>query len=240
MNRFFVRAAALAIALATLAAVQATAQVVKKGVDYWVTPNNSMTKFKFKEGDVETLCKVRPDPKWNHQVILRGVRTQGSDWDSAVARLANAKFNPAGTASTPVQFKSLALASTTASDTPCGKLDWSVRLARGVQPITKMKITKTSKRGGTFFVNLALRVEMRAVKADTGAYVGSLFYDVKLKDPPGGTPWSFSPTNVFRPGMNDNDDCIDVLREKLGQFDPDSDHFYYISQLIANKDCGRK
>ena len=85
-----------------------------------------------------------------------------------------------------------------------------------------MKITKTSKKGGIFFAELALRVEMRASRPAPEAYVGSLFYDIKLPDPAGGTPWSFGPTNVFRPGMNEADNCIQVLREKLGNFDPNS------------------
>ncbi|HEY0558496.1 MAG TPA: hypothetical protein VGG20_29865 [Thermoanaerobaculia bacterium] len=240
MTRYPVRIMVLSLTLATLAAIPAAAQIIPKGVDYWVTPDNGKTTFKFKEGDVESLCHVKPVVKWDHQVTLHGVHTKGADWDSAVARLTEARFDPAGNASTRVQFKSLALASTKASDTPCGKLNWTARLAKGTQPITAMKITKTANQGGKFFADLALRVEMRATKADTGAYLGSLFYDVKLPDP-AGTAWAFSSTHAFQPGIDPvTKDCVDVLRKKLGDFSPDSQHFYYISNLIAHKDCRNK
>src|SRR5947199_3418074 len=149
MSRYPMRTMVLSLTLATLAAIPAAAQIIPKGVDYWVTPNNGKTTFKFKEGDVESLCHAAPG-QWDHQVTLHGVPTKGADWDSAVARLIEARFDPAGNASTRVQFKSLALASTKTSDTPCGKLNWTARLAKGTQPITAMKITKTSNQGGKF------------------------------------------------------------------------------------------
>lgn len=245
MNRIFVRAAALSIALVTLAAAPAAAQVIKKGVDYWRTPASG-TKLKFPDKDVESLCKVKPDPSWNHEVILRGIPAQGSDWDSAVARLVDATFDRSGNAQTRVQFQSLSLISTTPSDTPCGKVIWTARLARGRQPITPMKITKKGPtgQGGVFSAKLGLKVEIQANRADTGDYVGSLFYDIELPDPQGGTPWSFSTANDFRPGMTEQNNCIQVLREKLGTLDPnnqtDAQHIYFISNLIAKGQCRDK
>jgi hypothetical protein len=239
MNRFFVRSAALAIALATLAAVPAAAQVIKKGIDYWRTPASG-TKFKFPDKDVESLCKATPDPSWNHEVSLRGIPAQGSDWDSAVARLDDANVGYRREAVTRVQFRSMAMISNGPSDTPCGKLIWIARLDKHAQPITKMKIVKKSAKGGSFSADLALRVEIQANRADTGAYVGSLFYDIKLPDPGGSTPWSLSASNVFRPGMTEANDCIQVLRDKLGTFPPGSDHIYFISDLIARGECRKQ
>jgi hypothetical protein len=85
-----------------------------------------------------------------------------------------------------------------------------------------------------------LRVEMQANRFDTGAYVGSLFYDIKLPDPTGGTPWSFGAGGGFRPGMTETNNCIQVLRDKLGTFPPGSSHFYFISDLIAKGQCERQ
>lgn len=241
MIRFLVRATVLSLGLAILAATPVAAEVIKKGTDYWRTPAGGSTRFTFPVGDVESFCRARrPYRHWNHQVLLRGIPAQGSDWDSAVERLEDATFDPSGTAHTRVNFQSLALTSIAPSDTPCGKLNWEVRLAKGRQPITEMKITKTSERGGAFAADLALRVEMRATNADTGASVGSLFYDVNLPDPTGGTVWSYSKENVFRPGINTDDDCIQVLREKIGDFPEDSEHFYFISDLIARGVCREK
>jgi hypothetical protein len=249
MTRLLVRTAILSIALATLAAVLAAAEKkeykekgkgrekeIEEGVDYWRTPASG-TMFTFPAGDVETLCHKPPDPSWNHQVSLKGVPTKGADWDSAVARLTDAEFDKTGTAHTKVQFKSLALASTTPTDTPCGKLNWTARLAKGKQPITPMKITLAPDgKGGVFSAELALKVEMQAT-AVTGASVGRLFYDIKLPDPAGGTPWSFGANNAFRPGMDANNNCIQVLRDKLGTFPPGSQHIYFVSNLIAKGQC---
>jgi hypothetical protein len=239
MTRFLLRASVLTIALAILVGAPAAAQVIPKGIDYWRTPLNG-TKFKLPDKDVEALCKKAPDPSWNHEVTLRGIPAQGSDWDSAVARLENAKFDDKGNASTRVQFRSLSLISTAPSDTPCGRLIWTARLAKGPQPITPMKITKRSDQGGVFQADLALRVEMQANHFDTGAYVGRLFFDIKLPDPSTPTPWSFGAGNQFRPGMTETNDCIQVLRKKLGTFPPDSQHYYFISNLIAQGKCREK
>jgi hypothetical protein len=250
MIKHLIRLSTLLIALAFLAALPAAAQVIPKGVDYWVTPPpgavnfvppaDAKTQFTFPDKDVESLCHSHAyGGTWNHQVTLQGVHAAGVDWDSAVARLDNARFNRAGDAFTRVQFKSIAMASTAEMETPCGKLKWTVRLAKK-QPITKMKIHKATAKGGLFYAPLALRVEMRANKAGTGAYLGSLFYDIKLDDPPGGTGWSFGPGNAFRPGVDENDKCLEVLRKKLQQMGNDPQHFYYISNLIAHHDCNRE
>ncbi len=48
------------------------------------------------------------------------------------------------------------------------------------------------------------------------------------------------PDGQFRAGMTETDNCIDVLREKLNQYSPDSRHFYYISDLIAQGKCSER
>jgi len=252
MARFSVRTTTLLITLAILAALPAAAAEknygkekgleIEEGTDYWRTPPGG-TAFTFPAGDVETLCHKAADPSWDHKVALQGVPAKGSDWDSAVSRLKDAKFDKTGTAHTTVQFKSLSLVSSTPTDTPCGKLDWTAHLAKGKQPITKMKITKTPDgKGGTFFADLALRVEFRATKAGTKDIVGRLFYDVKLPDGGKGTDWSFAADHkTFRAGMDANNLCLQVLRDKLGTFNPakpeDARHIYYISNLIAKGQC---
>lgn len=248
MARFLVRTTVLSIALTSLAAFTAAAaekeygrgSEIEEGTDYWRTPASG-TMFTFPAGDVESLCHKAADPAWDHKVALKGVPAKGSDWDSAVSRLEDAKFDKTGTAHTTVRFKSLSLESSAPTDTPCGKLDWTARLAKGKQPVTKMKITKTpDNKGGAFFADLALRVEFRATKAGGQATVGRLFYDVKLPDPSGGTPWSFGANNVFRAGMTPTNNCIQVLRDKLGTFPPGSQHIYFISDLIAKGQCEKR
>lgn len=240
MSRFLVRAMVLLVALAVLGVVPAVAhkEEILRGIDYWRTPPSG-TVFTFPSGDVESLCNATPSPGWNHQVSLRGVPAPGSDWDTAVQRLDNARFDRNGIGLTQVRFRSISLASNAPSDTPCGKLHWRVRLARGRQPITPMRITRMSAEGGVFFANLALRVEFQATEDGTGAPVGRLFYDINLGDVPGGTPWSFRSDGVFRAGMDANENCLQVLRDKLGTFPAGSQHIYFISNLIARGECKR-
>lgn len=236
MNSNLFRAAALGTFLVSLAALPATAQVVPAGPDYWVTPPNGETRYTFPEKDVESLCGAVPSAAWDHQVTLRGVPAAGSDWDTMVWRLNDAVFDPSGNASTKIQVRALNLASAATQATPCGDLDWRVRLA-GQQAVTLMKLRRTSQRGGFFSADIAVNVEFQAF--NSGAYIGSLFYNIVLPDPQNGTPWSFGPTGQFRAGMTETDNCIDVLRAKLLTYDVSSRHFYWISDMIAAGQCKR-
>ena len=238
MTRNILRMTVLGILLAGLAALPVSAQPpIGPGPDWWVTPANNQTFATFAAGDVESLCGAPPSNSWDHTVLLRGIPQQGQDWDTAVARLDKAVFNSSGTAVTRIQVQTLAFASLAPQSTPCGVLNWTAGLS-GVQPIRQMTINHTTPNGGVFFAMISVRVELRATDAGTGKYIGSLFYVIDLPDPPGGTPWSFDPaTGRFRPGMTDTNNCIDVLRAKLSTFDPNSQHYYFISNLISQGRC---
>jgi hypothetical protein len=231
-------ATVLAVLLLSLAAIPATAQTIPAGTDRWVTPANNQTLFLFPSGDVESLCGAPPSSLWDHHVFLRGIAQGGSDWDTAVTRLDNAVFGTSGSASTRIQVTSLNFSSITAQSTPCGTLTWMVRLS-GTQPITTMKLTRTASNGGSFFATISVRVEFRAFDA-SGAYRGSLFYSRDLPDTGSGVGWSFSTTGAFQPGISTAGTCIDVLRKKLTMTDPDSQHYYFISNLIAMGRCTRQ
>ncbi|MFL6195018.1 MAG: hypothetical protein ACJ75H_12660 [Thermoanaerobaculia bacterium] len=246
MTKHLVRLFIFAFLFASLAALPSMAQPIPAGPDYWVTPSNGQTFFEFPTGDVESLCGQPPLLGWNHQVALRGIPQAGADWDTVVRRLDNINFPPyvpgsTFSATTRVQVQSLNFVSITPHATPCGDLNWTARLA-GVQPVTKMVVTRTSQRGGTFSANLTVSVEMSATDIQ-GKYVGSLFYTRDLPDSTAnGTPWSWKDPNgggIFRPGVNDTDNCIAVLRAKLNTFDPASSHYYWISDMIAQGICTR-
>jgi hypothetical protein len=236
MTKLIVRAAASAILLAGLA-LPVTAQPIPAGNDYWQTPDNGQTLFEFPDGDVESLCG-KPAEGLNLTAKLRGVPAAGSDWDTIIARLDTAVFDTAGKAMTRIQVKHIAFESSYMG-TPCGEVRWVVSLASCPQPITKMVIyNKPTKR---FFANIAVSVEFKAFDSK-GAFLGSLFYTRELPDPASGsgTPWSYGGPTGFRAGMTDTDNCIDVLRQKLSTYDPKSDHYYFISDLIAAGKCKRQ
>jgi hypothetical protein len=239
MTKLIARMTVLAILLLSLAALPAHAQTIQAGNDFWVTPANNQTIFLFPDGEVESLCGAPASSSWDHHVFFRGIPQAGSDWDTVVARLSNATFNSSGTASTKIQVKSLNFASIAPQPTPCGKLSWKATLF-GPQPITVMTLRRTSERGGFFSATISVRVQLTATDAATGALVGSLFYTRDLPDMAGGTAWSFGPTGAFRAGMTETDNCIDVLRKKLLVTDPDSSHWYFISDMIAQGRCTKQ
>jgi hypothetical protein len=228
------RTTVLLLLIASFLALPAFAQTIPAGKDYWVTPNNSQTDFTFPANDVELLCGATPSATWNHKVLLKGVPTPGSDYDTVVARLDNAVFNTSLQASTRIQVAQLNFASASPQATPCGTINWTVNLS-GPQALTIMKLRRTSATGGVFSADIAVSVEFKAFVG--GTYLGSLFYNITLPDPATGTPWSFGPTGAFRAGMTTANDCVDVLRQKLLTYSPDSDHFYFISNMIAQGQC---
>ncbi len=228
------RTTALLMLLASFLALPALAQTIPAGKDFWVTPNNGRTDFKFPANDVELLCGAPPSATWNHTVTLKGVPAPGSDYDTVVARLDNAVFNSSLQASTRIQVAQLSFVSAAPQATPCGTINWTVNLS-GPQAVTLMRLRRTSATGGVFSADIAVSVEFRAFVG--GTYLGSLFYNITLPDPATGTPWSFGPTGAFRAGMTTANDCVDVLRQKLLTYSPDSDHFYFISNMIAQGQC---
>ena len=236
MTRFTLRASLLAILLAGLAGLSASAQIISAGPDFWTTPANSQTYFTFPAGDVEALCGAQPKDDWDHKLALKGVPlSSGPAYDTVVARLDDAVFDASGTATTRVQVQKLSFASIAPRDTPCGALTWQATLA-GTQGITTMVLRRTSPMGGFFNADLSIKVELRAFNS-SNVYIGSLFYDFILPDPGTGTPWSFGSAGEFRAGMTDTNNCLNVLRQKLSTYATDSSHYYYISDMIARGQC---
>lgn len=241
MSKLILRTAIFGILLVTLASLPATAQlIIPPGKDFWVTPANGQTYFELPDGDVEALCGAPASAAWNHLVILQGVPAAGSDYDTVVSRLDPAVFDAAGNAFTRVQLASLHFTGSSVG-TPCGDIEWNVVLS-GPQRITHMSLKQTSARGGIFNAVLAVDAEFQAQDV-AGNYLGSLFYTFDLPDPSGGTgagtPWSIGLQDEFRAGMTENNNCINVLRKKLSQYAPDSSHFYFISNMIAQGKCER-
>jgi len=235
MSRFTFRIAALVLVLALVAVLPAVAQFIPAGPDRWVTPGDGRTFFTFPGGDVESLCGAPPTTAWNHVVKLVGVPEPGFDWDTEVTRFANADVS-GGFASVPIQVTRLQFRSLGSQSTPCGKINWFVR-NEGPQPVTHMDIFRTSDLGGFFRAVISLRVVFEAYKP-SGAFLGKLFYTMDLPDEPNGVPWSFGPSLIFRPGIDEADNCIDVLRHKL--LSATGDHVYYIEDLIAKGKCSRQ
>lgn len=239
MTKNSLRVTLLCTLLLGLAVAPAFSFTIPAGKDYWQTPANGNTYFTFPKGDVESLCGLPPIAGWDRVTKLTGVPATGSDWDTVVARLNDATFVN-GVAQTRVQVVALQFKSIGVHETPCGPIEWQVGLA-GNQPLTEMTLKQTSHTGGRFYTKLAVRVEFRGFDAGSGAYVGSLFYSFDLPETSAsGTAWSLGPGGAFRAGMDEADNCFDVLREKISTFPDPAYHEYFISDLIAQGRCSKQ
>ncbi len=230
MSRFLAKLTLFLLA-AGLLATAATAQIIPAGEDRWVTPGDGSTFFTFPAGDVESLCGAPVSFAWNRSLRLVGVPDSGQDWDTVVTRLKDADLS-SGSATIPIQVTRLAFRSIALQSTPCGRLNWTVKAEDG-QPVTKMSIAQTSARGGVFKANISVRVVFSASTED-GAFVGNLFYTMDLPDKTG-VPWSYDPFGGFRPGIDESENCFDVLREKATTLP--ARHTYFIENLIAQGKC---
>lgn len=234
MKRPLVRIALLALAAVALT-LPAAAQVIPAGDDRWVTPHDGRTGFTFPPGDVESLCGQPASFDWDRRVSLGGVPFPGVDWDTVVSRLKDVDLC-GGSAKVAIQVRHLHFTSLGLHETPCGKVQWDVRLA-GNQPTTSMVIEHSSPGGGRFEADLQLRVAFNGTTSD-GAFLGTLIYTLGLPDPPGGTPWSFGGPTGWRPGIDETETCFDVLREKAGIMG--GDHVYFIENMIAQGRCHKR
>lgn len=234
MNRIQLKTSLFALVAVGLLALPAGAQVIPAGADNWVTPGDGLTFFTFPPGDVESLCNKPASSDWDRRASLQGVPAGGADWDTQVVRLKDADLSD-GEATVPIQVRQLHFASSAPHCTPCGKLKWNVKAADD-QPETLMTIKQTTDNGGTFEALISVNVEFSATDQN-GNSLGSLFYTMDLPDS-GGTPWTYGGPTGWRPGIDETESCIEVLRKKISTLP--AFHAYYIEQMIAEGRCDKR
>jgi hypothetical protein len=137
--------------------------VVHQGVDLWMTvAGYAQTSFADEPIPAGFFCPG--SQPFTGKIAFKGapiaVEPAGSlaAIDTVVRRLDDAAFDAKGEASTRIQLMALSLASTRPIATACGDYDVAVRLD-GEQPITTMRIFRTSALGGTYSAPLALNVK---------------------------------------------------------------------------------
>jgi hypothetical protein len=226
-----------ALALITCLALPASAQIIPAGNDYWATPATGNTYMTLPTGDLESLCGAPADPSWDHVIRFRGVPVF-ADADTIVRRLDSINLPVGASTSVRVQVTALRFEGLTTTDTPCGTLTFAAGLLEQQQPITKMRVTRTSTRGGVFASNLQVRVQIIASYADTGTELGRLYYTFDLPDP-GTTVWSYGGVGGWRPAVSTTNDCFAVARAKIATFPDPAYHEYFISQYQAQGICPR-
>jgi len=153
------------LALLALAAVPAwAAENVQSGADYWHTTTGfTFTSFVQEPLPAGFFC---PGSKpFNGTINLRGVplatepASALGETDTIVRRLDKAVFNAKGESTTRIQLMALSLASVKPVDTGCGLYNVTASLG-GEQPVTEMKIARTSDFGGSYIAPLELNVRL--------------------------------------------------------------------------------
>ena len=140
-------------------------RVIQNGIDVWRTTDDGSTFISLAKTPIPAGFFCAGSAPFTGRIVLRGeplvMDTPGAlgAADTIVQRLDDAAFNKRNVAVTRLQFRALSLKSLAPIETTCGKFDASVRLD-GVQPITRMIITRENKYGGRFSAPLALNVRV--------------------------------------------------------------------------------
>ena len=162
-----VRALGIAFLVSSLAASAFAAdRVIQNGIDVWATPDDGSTFVDFAKTPIPAgfFCPgsspFTGKEAFKGEPIVTGTPGALGTTDTIVQRLDDAAFNKRGVAMTRVQFRALSLKSLAPIETECGKFTVTAALD-GVQPITRMVITRENKTGGRFTAPLALNVKVR-------------------------------------------------------------------------------
>ena len=141
-------------------------RVIQNGIDVWATTNDGSTYIDFAKNPIPAGFFCSGSAPFTGRVALRGepvvTGTPGAlgATDTIIQRLDDAAFDKRGVAVTRIQVRALSLKSLAPIETACGNFRATASLD-GVQPVTRMVITRENEKGGRFSAPLALNVKMR-------------------------------------------------------------------------------
>lgn len=215
----------VALALLTLAALPVTAaERIEDGADVWRTATGT-TFTSFEKNPIPAGFFCPGSKPFTGRIALRGeplkTAPAGSlgNVDTIVRRLDAAAFNENGEASTRIQLLALSLAGVKPFDSGCGLFDVKVSLA-GEQPVTEMKILRTSPQGGTYLAPLKLNVKLAFIPVGGKVAAGELTNQVSL-GPASGSVWSYARKAPSRSTVRvdtDGDGTPDTLMPAASNF----------------------
>jgi hypothetical protein len=141
-------------------------RVIQNGIDTWRTTEDGSTFIDFAKTPIPAGFFCSGSEPFTGRVALRGEPIATSVpkalgmADTIVQRLDDAAFNKRGVAVTRIQFRALSLKGIEPIETKCGKFTVTASLDSGVQPVTRMVITRENEKGGFFTGPLSLNVRM--------------------------------------------------------------------------------
>jgi hypothetical protein len=153
------------LALVFAASAFAADRVIQNGIDGWATPASGSTFVDFAKTPIPAGFFCPGSSPFTGKLTLQGkplvTGTPGAlgATDTIVQRLDDAAFNQRGVAVTRIQFRALSLKSIQPIKTSCGQFTATASLD-GVQPITRMVITRQNEKGGYFTAPLSLNAKI--------------------------------------------------------------------------------
>lgn len=167
MSRNARRVVVCGVACFALAALPVLAgdDVIESGVDLWATAGGELTFTSFGTDPIPADFFCPGSAPFADTVTFRGrpLATEPAGAlgaiDTVVARLDDAAFDADQIARTRIRLMALSLEATAPIATSCGGYELAVALA-AEQPVTEMKIYRTSEWGGVYKAPLALDVKM--------------------------------------------------------------------------------
>jgi hypothetical protein len=176
---------------------------IKSGIDIFTTVGGGFTYYNFSKNPIPAGFFCDSSSTFTGRVALRGLPLETSNpgqfrnTDTIVERLDEAVFDTNGVAKTRIRFRALSMVSIAPIKTSCGAYYVYITLD-GKQPITKMRIHRSEKDGGTFRAPLAANVRLSFVPVrGTDSRKLELKGDVRF---PGKLiPWAFPDSKVLKP-----------------------------------------
>lgn len=176
---------------------------IKPGIDVFSTVGGGYTYYNFAKNPIPAGFFCDSSLPFTSRVALKGlpietgIPGQLRKTDTIIERLDEAVFDDQGTAETRIRFRALSMVSISPIQTSCGAFHVYVTLD-GKQPVTKMRLQRSRKEGGSFRAPLAANVRLTFVPVqDTDSRKLALKGNVEFPGKP--MPWRFADGKVLKP-----------------------------------------
>ncbi len=198
-NRNLLIYATLIVVVLALTAFPAAASVrtIDSGSDFWVTPGDGSTFAQFKHDPLPADFFCSGSSPFAGTIIMQGVPVVDSPVeklglaDTAIQRLDQAVFDDKGVAVTRIQVRAMQFEGTRHLVNECGTFRVNLELV-GEQPVTQMRIFRTSPEGGRFEAEIAVNIKIAFTPVDHKAEVVSVTRELRFPSYQGGL-WASKP-----------------------------------------------
>lgn len=196
------RSVGFAIVLLSGMSHLASADVIKPGIDTFVTVGGGNTYYDFSKNPIPAGFFCGSSSTFTGRVALKGLPVETGEpgqlrnTDTIIERLDEAAFDANGVAETRIRFRALSMVSIAPIKSSCGAYHVYVTLD-GKQPVTKMRIHRSQADGGSFRAPLAANVRLTFVPV-RGTSSRKLELKGSVRFPGKPIPWTFPDGEVLK------------------------------------------